>query len=141
MKLRAKTESIRIFLQQNNLGSKGAHSRAHSATVRRNLKDLQREVEKAVLIPCQKCGRRIIPDRFLSHIVACTEPKKPATSHSELRPIAQEQPIACYVCGRKYGKNSIEMHEQKCSERWKIQHVGKELPGKTAIGWLQILIL
>lgn len=98
------------------------------------MKELQREVEKAILIPCQKCGRRVIPDRFLAHIMSCTEPKKSATSNTDTRPFTQqEQPVVCYICGRKYGKNSIEAHEQKCSERWKIQHIGKGLPERPVI--------
>lgn len=135
MKIKAKTENIRIFLQQHNLGSKRhTMSRGHTSKIRQNLKEVANDVQKAILIPCQRCGRKILPHRFNSHVMTCIEPRlKPTSSQSDFRPVTNNVPVICYICGRKYGKASIESHEFKCSERWKRIHLGKALPEKKVI--------
>jgi hypothetical protein len=30
--------------------------------------------------------------------------------------------VLCYVCGRKYGTQSIEIHEPQCLEKWHIEN-------------------
>ncbi len=30
--------------------------------------------------------------------------------------------VLCYVCGRKYGTQSIEIHEPQCLEQWHIEN-------------------
>jgi hypothetical protein len=30
--------------------------------------------------------------------------------------------VLCYVCGRKYGTQSIEIHEPQCLEKWHIDN-------------------
>ena len=67
------------------------------------------------MLPCQKCGKKILADRFSTHLNTCFEPKliKPATSHADYRP-SPSKGVTCYVCCRKYGISSIEAHEVKC---------------------------
>ena len=31
--------------------------------------------------------------------------------------------VLCYVCGRKYGTASIDLHEPDCLEKWHIENV------------------
>jgi hypothetical protein len=40
------------------------------------------------------------------------------------RPKAQKEMVyvLCYLCGRKYGTQSIEIHEPQCLEKWKIEN-------------------
>jgi hypothetical protein len=30
--------------------------------------------------------------------------------------------MLCYICGRKYGTQSIEIHEPQCLEKWHIEN-------------------
>ena len=30
--------------------------------------------------------------------------------------------VLCYVCGRKYGTQSIEIHEPQCLEKWHVEN-------------------
>lgn len=30
--------------------------------------------------------------------------------------------VICYICGRKYGTKSIEIHEPQCLEKWKAEN-------------------
>lgn len=34
--------------------------------------------------------------------------------------------VVCYICGREYGSKSIDIHEPKCLEKWKLEN--KQLP-------------
>lgn len=40
------------------------------------------------------------------------------------RASAPKEPVyvICYICGRKYGTKSIEIHEPQCLEKWKIEN-------------------
>jgi len=89
----------------------------NTAKIRKDLKDVASEVQKAVLIPCQKCGRKVLPERFVAHLMSCMEPRqhrKPATTGCHRRPTTEQQAVVCYICKRVYGINSIEKHEKKC---------------------------
>jgi hypothetical protein len=30
--------------------------------------------------------------------------------------------VICYICGRKYGTKSIDIHEPQCLEKWKFEN-------------------
>jgi len=38
------------------------------------------------------------------------------------QPPAMPKYVLCYVCGRKYGTQSIEIHEPQCLEKWHIEN-------------------
>lgn len=94
------------------------------------------EASKAQLIPCDNCGRRFAPDRLSVHQRSC-KPKPgqappPAQSSGGYGggggggrgPAPPREPVyvICYVCGRKYGTKSIDIHEPQCLEKWKIEN-------------------
>lgn len=82
---------------------------------RQQLKEIAWDAQKAIMIPCQKCGKRILADRFSTHLDSCFEPKiKPATAQVDLNRPSPSKGTICYVCGRKYGNSSIGAHEIKC---------------------------
>ncbi len=63
----------------------------------------------------EKCGKKVLADRFSTHLISCFEQKsiKPATSQADSKP-SLIKGVICYICGRKYGNNSIKAHEIKC---------------------------
>lgn len=91
------------------------------------------EASKAQLIPCPNCARTFNPERLPVHLRSC-KPKPgqaPASSQSNSytssssysKPIPKEPVyVLCYICGRKYGTKSIEIHEPQCLEKWKLEN-------------------
>lgn len=106
---------------------------------------------QAQLIPCDGCGRTFAPDRLPVHQRGCkgsgkggTKPppqtgSKPGpvvgpgirregtfTSDNPHPPKAIVPPgpkfVLCYICGRKFGTKSIDIHEPQCLEKWKIEN-------------------
>ena len=89
------------------------------------------ESAKSQLIPCENCGHKFAPDRQGIHQRSC-KPKpgqqpiggggQGAGSSSfngggsQKTRAAPQGPIyvICYICGRKYGSQSIEIHEPQC---------------------------
>lgn len=107
------------------------------------------EASKAQLLPCENCGRRFAADRLPVHLRSC-KPKPGQQSSNQdsfgdkrgpsKAPMPPKEPvyIICYICGRKYGSQSIEIHEPQCLEKWKIEnnnlpkHLRRPIPVKPA---------
>lgn len=94
------------------------------------------QASKLQLLECDNCGRKFAPDRLPVHLRSC-KPKTAKSSNSyadsvssfEGRtklppPAAIKDPVyvICYICGRKYGTKSIEIHEPQCLEKWKAEN-------------------
>lgn len=107
---------------------------------------------QAQLIPCDGCGRTFAPDRLSVHQRACKGAgkggSKPAqkpdvggkkfvdgpgikregtyTSDNPSPPKSIVPPgpkfVLCYICGRKFGSKSIDIHTPQCLEKWKIEN-------------------
>ncbi|RNA24713.1 zinc finger protein 474 -like [Brachionus plicatilis] len=98
---------------------------------REEMNELAWESSKSQLIPCQNCGRKFAPDRLPVHERSCKpkpgqEAPKPAKVDSGYsnKPSIPKEPVyvICYICGRKYGTKSIDIHEPQCLEKWKIEN-------------------
>lgn len=107
---------------------------------------------QAQLIPCDGCGRTFAPDRLPVHQRACkgagkggNKPSQPTggagkkfvdgpgikregtyTSDNPSPPKSIVPPgpkfVLCYICGRKFGTKSIDIHTPQCLEKWKIEN-------------------
>ncbi|CAF0998092.1 unnamed protein product [Brachionus calyciflorus] len=104
------------------------------ALTREEMNELAWEASKSQLIPCPNCGRKFATDRLPVHQRSCKpKPGQEPSSQSSYsdnqykssyKPPVPKEPVyvICYICGRKYGTKSIEIHEPQCLEKWKIEN-------------------
>lgn len=109
--------------------------------------------EKA-LVPCPNCGRTFLPDSLVKHRKACDKLSgksgasparggmaggsspmksggisKPSMAQEKSPPrMVEPKSVICYICGRKYGTASIEIHLKACEKKWDIEQ--QKLPPK-----------
>lgn len=89
---------------------------------------------------CENCGRTFLPDRLVIHLRSCKgdkgkskgSPTKVSGGGSHLAPGGGAEPkrsaskspargppgLICYICGRKYGTKSLDIHLKQCKELW-----------------------
>ncbi|XP_044735671.1 zinc finger protein 474-like [Chrysoperla carnea] len=82
------------------------------------------KASQSTLIPCENCGRTFQPDRLEVHQRSC-RPGKPTTpSNGWTSPGRSGGPptVDCYICGRKFGTRSINIHEPQCLKKWHAQN-------------------
>lgn len=107
-----------------------------------------KEYNEKALEPCERCGRTFLPDRLVVHLRSCkgdskrspvkadakkssdaAEEDKVAAPEEKLKPKKIDKPkktaspagppgIICYICGRKYGTKSIDIHIPQCEKAW-----------------------
>ena len=93
---------------------------------------------------CEMCGRTFLPERLVIHQRSCKgggslkkgtglggkaptrDPPPPSMGKPSPKPKQKKSPrvgagppgIVCYICGRKYGTKSIDIHQTQCAELW-----------------------
>ncbi|CAG9766422.1 unnamed protein product [Ceutorhynchus assimilis] len=102
------------------------------------------ESSQANLVPCKNCSRTFYPDRLEVHQRSCkTTPSNPiiikksfssndalsasssmTQSNSDLPSTSLKSPqfIDCYICGKKFGTKSIQIHEKQCLKKWHVEN-------------------
>ena len=108
--------------------------------------------EKA-LVPCENCGRTFLQDRLVIHKRSCKPKgdKTPVVKNGKpvkLDPVnkegAKKAPssvkrkksvavmpagLICYICGRKYGTKSLDIHLKSCKKQFMMEQ-SKLPPGE-----------
>uniref|UniRef100_A0A7S4V0I3 C2HC/C3H-type domain-containing protein n=1 Tax=Alexandrium monilatum TaxID=311494 RepID=A0A7S4V0I3_9DINO len=102
-----------------------------------------------VLEACPNCGRTFLPDRLQIHLRSCKAPPggggqtraKSSTRQSSAPPGGRTSPAAepraertpprrpafvvCHICGREFGKASIDIHIPQCEKKWEAAEAQK----------------
>eukprot|EP00826_Nyctotherus_ovalis_P034888 TRINITY_DN2946_c0_g1_i8.p1 TRINITY_DN2946_c0_g1~~TRINITY_DN2946_c0_g1_i8.p1 ORF type:complete len:423 (-),score=150.52 TRINITY_DN2946_c0_g1_i8:150-1418(-) len=103
-------------------------------------------------VPCPNCGRKFLPDRLEVHLRSCkskdggatvsSKPKSnsnpsassgssntPVKESSGSKSIVMPKALVCYICGNKYGTQSLNIHLKACKKKWEDQEALKP-PGE-----------
>lgn len=115
------------------------------------------DYKEKTLVPCPNCARRFLADRLEVHLRSCkptsgslkgpTSFKSPDKIKSnslslsvsgegankmmqKLSLSSQKKPkfVVCYVCGREFGKHSIEIHLEQCMDKHFKDEIGRGVP-------------
>ncbi|CAK9082452.1 unnamed protein product [Durusdinium trenchii] len=89
----------------------------------------------ACLKSCQYCGRKFEEDNLGEHLRICEQfaeqPSQPAVASSPTSPFRiKKHPYfdqMCHICGKLYGKASIEIHIQQCTLKWENRQARKPI--------------
>jgi len=120
--------------------------------------DAFKEFNEKALEPCQFCGRTFLPDRLVVHLRSCgNQSSKGAAKRGKSKPASKTQTkffenkqkslknprraggtptrsyreppsLTCYICGRKYGTTSLNIHLKACKKKWQLEQM--KLPKK-----------
>lgn len=97
---------------------------------------------------CGNCGRTFFAESYEKHVKGCGtahtienflkwEKEKKAKGRDPLQPdgyfrkykkAPSEMGVCCYICSRKFGTASIEIHVKSCIDIWKKREEGSKEP-------------
>lgn len=98
------------------------------------------------LIACPNCGRKFLSDRLQVHLKGCKSKgnssggdnktstqlleEKLKKQMNEPGAIVSNKPLfmMCFLCGREFGKNSLEIHLKTCMEKFTNEDPKRKMP-------------
>ena len=90
-----------------------------------------------VLEKCDGCGRTFNPESLVKHQKMCQKKKEEISSPDPKSGLnwkvddddsKKPKTLVCYICGRKFGTTSLDIHLKSCKKKWEAQEAQKPLP-------------